>query len=83
MYVLSDEEVLHEKLMGKEGAAFLMPLLVSQRVLQLAGVEGVEGLVDPNVVGLYRHLVGQGLALVQGHLVLACHYLGHYRGGVQ
>ena len=47
-----------------------MPFLVAQGVLQLARVEGVEGLVDPDVVRLYRHLVGQGLALVQGHLVL-------------
>merc|ERR1740123_1499787 len=27
--------------------------------------------LDSNMVWLHRHLVGQGLALVQGHLVLA------------
>ena len=60
-----------------------MPFLVTQGVLQLARVEGVEGLVDPNVVGLHRHLVGQRLALVQGHLILTRYNLRHHRGGVQ
>ena len=80
--ILSDEEVLHEKLVGEEGTPLLVPLLVTQCVLQLAGVEGVEGFVDPNVVRLHCHLVGQGLALVQGHLVLARHDLRHDRGSV-
>ena len=38
------------------------------RVLQLAGVEGVEGLVDANLLGLDGHLVGQRLGSVQRHL---------------
>ena len=71
LVILSNEKVLHEKLIGEEGAAFLLPLLVSQRVLQLAGVEGVEGLVDADVIRLHGHLIGERFALVQCDLVLA------------
>ena len=35
------------------------------------------------MVRLHGHLVGQGLALVQGHLVLTRYNLRHYRGSVQ
>ena len=68
--LLSNEKIFHEEFVGEDRATLLSPLLIAQGVLQLPGVEGVEGLVDADVVGLHRHLVGQGLALVQGHFVL-------------
>ena len=72
--LLSNEKIFHEEFVGEDRATLLSPLLVAQGVLQLPGVEGVEGLVDADVVGLHRHLIGQGLALVQRDLVLARHY---------
>ena len=72
--LLSNEKIFHEEFVREDRATLLSPLLIAQGVLQLPGVEGVEGLVDADVVGLHRHLVCQGLALVQRDLVLPRHY---------